>query len=133
MPFAGRRNSIDESSSADLRIPCTNIGDEPWDQLRLIRLGKWSPRWARIRTVDGNFWQSLACRPCRGDTASKLAGEVEKKRLRPSILMSLRHAVLVVTQMLEVRALLGSRHGGRCWVDAKAGNEGQDWRVRIGR
>jgi hypothetical protein len=38
----------------------------------------------------------------------------------------LRHAVLVVAEVSDVRALLGDGHGGRGGVDAEGGDEGED-------
>lgn len=54
MSVFGSGHAIDQSCGADLRISSTNIGDQSWDDLRMIRLSKRCPCRARVRGVYGH-------------------------------------------------------------------------------
>ena len=68
-----------------------------------------------------------------GRALGQFAGEVEKQSLGTAILVGLLHTVLVVAEMLEVRALAGHAHCEGGGVDAEGCDEGHDRRVGVER
>lgn len=129
MAILGHGNSIDQSSSTNLRRSRSEVHDQPRNKLGLIGIRERCPRRPRISAVDGNFARSLALGD--SDSESQFASKVEKQALGSSILVSLLHAILVVAELAKVGALLGEAHGEGRGVDAKGGDEGEDRRVGI--
>jgi len=54
------RNPIDQGSGTDQWISCSEVHDEPRDQLGLVGVRERGPRRARIRAVDRHFAHAFA-------------------------------------------------------------------------
>lgn len=75
------RNTVGNSSGANLWISCTEVHDQSRYQLGLVWVGEWCPRRTRISAVDCHFAEAFAFRCGGGDSSGKLTSEVEQSAL----------------------------------------------------
>jgi hypothetical protein len=120
------RNPINQSSSASQRLSGRKVHNQLRNQHLLLRVRKGGPSRARVSTVHRHLPHPPALRFC--DTGCELASEVQKEAFGAPVLVCLCQPIFVITQVSDVRALLGNRHGGRGGINAECGDEGEDWR-----
>lgn len=126
------RDTVDESGGAVDGVPGSHVHDESRDELLLVRVGEVGPGGAGVGAVDGDLVLQGAVGDRRRDAGCEFTSEVEQKCLGATVLVALRHVVvLVVAQLLEVRALFWHAHGEGGRVRGEGGDKGEHRRVGV--